>query len=112
MEITQFAPVLIPTLNRYEHFLRCVESLSKCTHADKTDLYIALDYPANDLHWEGYNKIKEYLNEVSGFKSVKIIQRDQNYGAIQNIEDAQQQIFQEYDRIILSEDDNEFAPNF
>ncbi len=112
MEISQFAPVLIPTLNRYDHFRRCVESLSKCTHADKTDLYIALDYPANDSHWDGYNKIKEYLNEVSGFKSVNIIQRDQNYGSIQNIKDAREQVFQRYDRIILSEDDNEFSPNF
>ena len=112
MEITQFAPVLIPTLNRYEHFLRCVESLSKCTHADKTDLYIALDYPANDLHWEGYNKIKEYLNEISGFKSLNIIQRDKNFGAIQNFRNAREQIFQTCDRIILSEDDNEFSPNF
>lgn len=112
MEITQFAPVLIPTLNRYEHFHRCVESLSKCTHADKTDLYIALDYPANDSHWEGYNKIKEYLNEISGFKSLNIIQRDKNFGATQNIIDAREQVFQKYDRIILSEDDNEFAPNF
>ena len=112
MEITQFAPVLIPTLNRYEHFRRSVESLSICTHADKTDLYIALDYPANDLHWEGYNKIKEYLNEISGFKSLNIIQRDKNFGATQNIRDAREQVFQKYDRIILSEDDNEFAPNF
>ena len=103
MEISQFAPVLIPTLNRYDHFRRCVESLSKCTHADKTDLHIALDYPANDSHWDGYNKIKEYLNEVSGFKSVNIIQRDQNYGSIQNIKDAREQVFQRYDRIILSE---------
>lgn len=112
MEISQFAPVLIPTLNRYEHLRRCVESLSRCTHADKTDLYIALDYPANDSHWEGYNKIKDYLNEISGFKSVNIIIRDKNFGATQNFTDAREQIFQKYDRIIFSEDDNEFSPNF
>lgn len=112
MEISQFAPVLIPTLNRYEHFHRCVESLSRCTHADKTDLYIALDYPVNDAHWEGYNKIKEYIDDISGFKTINIIKRDKNFGATENIRDAREQIFQKYDRIILSEDDNEFAPNF
>ena len=112
MEISQFAPVLIPTLNRYVHLRRCVESLSRCTHADKTDLYIALDYPANDSHWEGYNKIKDYLNEISVFKSVNIIKRDKNFGAIQNFRNAREQIFQTCDRIILSEDDNEFSPNF
>ncbi len=112
MEISQFAPVLIPTLDRYEHFRRCVESLSRCAHANKTDLYIALDYPANDSHREGYNKIKEYLNEILGFKSVNIIKRDKNFGATQNFTDASEQIFQKYDRIIFSEDDNEFSPNF
>ena len=89
MEITQFAPVLIPTLNRYEHFKRCVESLAHCTHADKTDLFIALDYPLKDSHWKGYKKIKQYLSEISGFKTITIIERERNFGAIDNFISAQ-----------------------
>ena len=37
--MNNFAPVLIPTLCRYDHLKRCIESLSACTHAEKTDLY-------------------------------------------------------------------------
>ena len=47
-EIKEFAPVLIPTLNRYEHFKRCLESLERCTWAEKTDVYVALDFPPSD----------------------------------------------------------------
>jgi hypothetical protein len=108
----EFAPVLIPTLNRFEHFKRCVESLSACTNADKTDLFVAFDYPLIENHWEGYRKIKDFLGEIQGFKSINIITRTENYGAIKNHLDAQSVIFEKYNRIIFSEDDNEFSTNF
>ena len=44
--VNNLAPVIIPTLCRYDHFKRLMESLNKCTWADKTDVYIGLDYPA------------------------------------------------------------------
>ena len=78
------APVTIPTLCRYEHFKRCIESLSRCTLADKTEVYVALDYPAKESHWDGYNKIKDYLlshkEDNLGFKKLIVIQRSRNYG--------------------------------
>jgi len=107
-----FAPILIPTLCRYTHLKRCVESLAKCTHADKTDLFIALDYPIKDEQWEGYNKIKEYVNRIEGFNKVTIIKREKNYGAIKNEMEATELISKNYNSIIFSEDDNEFSPNF
>ena len=57
-----FAPVLIPTLNRFNHFKSCLDSLRKCTYSDQTDLFIALDYPLKENHFEGYYKILNYLN--------------------------------------------------
>ena len=107
-----YAPILIPTLNRYTHLKRCVESLAKCTYADKTDLFIALDYPLKEEHWEGYRQIKEYVSSIEGFNTITIIQRDHNYGPVENFSNAQNQIYEKYDRIICSEDDNEFSPNF
>jgi hypothetical protein len=107
-----FAPVFIPTLNRYDHFRRCVESLSLCKNADNTDLVVALDYPLNDSHWEGYRKIDNYLGSIEGFKSVNIIRRDVNYGFLRNFTDGSLRVFENHDRIIYTEDDNEFSPGF
>lgn len=110
--MSNYYPVLIPTLCRIDHFKRCVESLSACTHADKTVLYIALDYPLTDSHWEGYKKIKSYINQIQGFKEVVVIKREKNYGPERNIQNAVKVIFEKYEAYILSEDDNEFSPNF
>ena len=80
------APVTIPTLCRYEHFKRCIESLSRCTLADKTEVYVALDYPAKESHWDGYNKIKDYLlshkEDNLGFKKLKAYCKIENKRAI------------------------------
>lgn len=111
-EFKKYSPILIPTLNRFTHFKRCVESLSRCKYADKTDLFIALDYPLKESHWEGYNKIIEYLNDINGFNTINIIKRDINFGVILNIEKARESIFEKYDRLIFSEDDNEFSDFF
>jgi len=107
-----YAPILIPTLYRYEHLKNCLESLVKNTLADQTDVYIALDYPVKESHWEGYNKICDYLNTFKGFGKLTIIKRDENYGAYNNLRDAKEVVFKKYDRIIISEDDNVFSPNF
>lgn len=108
----KIAPVLIPTLNRYEHFTRCISSLQKCKLADKTTLYIALDYPPEDKYYFGYNKIKSYLKYIDGFKEVIVIERHENYGVRDNLRFARNEIFKKFDRIIVSEDDNEFAKDF
>lgn len=110
--ISNFAPVLIPTLNRFEHFKRCIESLAKCTHSDKTDLFIALDYPSKPEQWKGYNEICNYIKDINDFSNIFIIKREENYGIPKNILDARERIFEKYERCIYSEDDNEFSCNF
>jgi hypothetical protein len=112
MKIECYAPVLIPTLNRYEHLKRCVESLSKCTHADKTELVIGLDYPPSEEYVEGWKKICDYVQNISGFAVVTVLKRDYNYGVLKNFRDIKEYASKKYDRFIISEDDNEFSPNF
>lgn len=107
-----FAPVIVPTLCRYTHLKRCIDSLSKCNNANNTDLYIFLDYPKNEEHFHGYHQIKNYLPIVSGFKSVVIIEREMNFGAVNNLYDGIDYTLKFNDRFILTEDDNEFSPNF
>jgi glycosyltransferase involved in cell wall biosynthesis len=112
MKIKKFAPVLIPTLNRYKHLKRCVDSLARNTHAAETILYIALDAPAKEEHKEGRDKIIKYLSRISGFKKVIIIKRPENFGATRNTYESIDDLFKKYDEIIFSEDDNYFSPNF
>lgn len=108
-----YAPILIPTLCRSEHFIRCVESLKKNSWANHTDVYVALDYPAKESHWEGYNKINEYLEgEFLEFSSFNVIVREENYGSVRNMNELRAEVLKKYDYYIRTDDDCEFSPNF
>lgn len=109
----KYAPVLIPTLCRYDKFKKCVESLKKNGWAKYTVIYIALDYPLRDEHWTGYNEICKYLEQdFPEFSEFHVIRRNCNYGSAKNIEEARNFIFQKYDRYIHTDDDIEFSENF
>lgn len=109
------APVIIPTLNRYDHLKRCIESLEKCTGVEKTKLYVGLDYPPSAKYEEGWKKVRQYLQDKcknNRFKEIIILERNNNFGAVKNIAELETFICKEYDRFIFTEDDNEFSPNF
>ena len=107
-----YYPIIIPTLNRYEHFKRCVESLAKNTHADKTELVIGLDFPPSKKYFEGYEKIKNYIYTITGFAKVTIFEREHNFGPRKNLAALREYAFHNYDAVISTEDDNEFSPCF
>ena len=62
-----YYPVIIPTLNRYEHFKNCVESLSNNLYANETELVVGLDYPPSEKYIDGWKKIKDYIPSIKGF---------------------------------------------
>ncbi len=112
-----YAPVVIPTLNRYEHFRECLESLEQCTGAEYTDVYVALDYPPSEKYVDGWKKNDAYLQEKeknNRFKSITVYRRKENYffSGKGNAKTAIDDLPATVDRFILSEDDNVFSPNF
>lgn len=108
-----YAPIIIPTLNRYEHLVRCITALQKNSWAEKTPLYISVDFPPAVKYEEGYQKICRYLKSgIKGFASVVIFYQEQNLGAYENEQFLLTQIRGKYDRYIFTEDDNDFSPNF
>ncbi len=109
----KYAPVVIPTLCRYEHLVRCIESLRRNTWAEHTDVYVGLDYPAKESHWEGYRKIKAYLQgQFPEFRNLYVIEQSHNVGAGPNSKILVDVCAKDHDRYIYIEDDLEFSPNF
>ena len=112
-----YAPVLIPTLCRFDKFVTCFESLQNNSWANHTDVFVALDCPTRESHQEGYRKIKEYCEQLissgkSNFKSVTLICRSRNLGAIGNFERLVSDTLKRYGRCICTFDDIEHSPNF
>lgn len=109
----KYAPIIIPTLNRYEHLKRCVTSLSKNSLAKETELVIGLDYPPNEKYVDGYKKVKEYVKTITGFAKVTILTTDVNLNATGNHRRLIEYVkSQNYETFIATEDDNEFSPIF
>lgn len=110
----EYAPVIIPTLNRYEHLKRCIDSLSHNPLAKETVLIISVDYPPQAKYEEGYAKVVELLNsyDFSVFKDVDITYQCSNLGAKENTAFLFEKARAVSKTAIYSEDDNEFAPVF
>lgn len=121
----QFIPIVIPTLNRYEHLQKCLKSLSRCTWADQTEVFVALDYPPSS-QWEkyapGWEKNRDWLRSIGnfGFKKLHLIERDYNYGIWSNSSSQKtncaalidEYIDGKFKSYIYTEDDNIFSPCF
>lgn len=116
--ISDYAPVIIPTLCRYEHFKRCLESLESCSLAEKTEVFVGLDYPPSDKYVEGWKKIDTYLSikeKKNVFKKLMVFRRKTNCGVgSENSNDGLlfKYVMERYSNYIFTEDDNEFSPCF
>ncbi len=108
-----YAPVLIPTMCRYEHLKRCIDSLGANALALNTELYIGIDYPPAEQYVEGWKKVIHYVeNELPEFASVHIYIHEENKGAENNALFVLEKARESYDRFIFTEDDNEFSKNY
>lgn len=116
--ISYWAPVVIPTLNRFKHFKECLESLERCYGAECTDVFVALDFPPSEKYQKGWLEIDNYLikkEKDNKFKSLNVFRRNRNFGIHKiggNTNVLVSDVLKIYDRYILSEDDNIFSPCF
>lgn len=103
--IRQLAPIVLFVYNRLEHTKETIEALKNNVYASESELYIYADGAKNAVAAEAVHRVREYLDTVSGFKSVKIIKRDKNWGLTNNIIDGVSHIVNQYGKVIVLEDD-------
>jgi hypothetical protein len=107
----KYAPVFISVYNRVEHFKKCLISLSKCIGAENTLVYISSDGADKEEDIQKVKEIRKFITNFKGFKSiVPIFSEENTKGKI--MRKAYSIIYEEFDRLIRSEDDNIFAPDF
>lgn len=110
MEQTSKAPVLISVYDRKEHLVRCIDALLQNAEASETPLYIVSDGPQHEGHKEAIENVRNYIRTIQGFKEVRPIFRETNWGMRKTGMDAVEQIFAEHDRFIRMEDDIVCSP--
>lgn len=105
--------IILPTLCRYKHLQKCLDSLMKNPWAKYVDLYIGVDYPSRDSHWPGYREVLKLMERDFGmFRSFHLYKRTKNYGAADNMEALYEEVIKEHDQFIYMEDDTEFSENY
>mgnify|MGYP001060087297 CR=1 FL=1 len=108
----KYAPILVTVYNRINHFKRCIESLKKCDLSNQSHLFVAIDAPFREADIEINLQIIEYSQSIEGFEKITLFVREDNLGSRENIDKARNHIFQHYDRLIFTEDDNVFSTSF
>ena len=106
MEINSLAPIALFVFNRLDHTRRTVAALQKNILADQSDLIIYSDGPKDTAESRAsVLAVREYLTTIAGFKSVKIIEREKNFGLAQSIISGVSEVIAQSGKIIVLEDD-------
>jgi hypothetical protein len=108
----ELAPILLFVYARPEETLKTVESLSKNYLAVESDLFIFSDGPKSDKLIGAVNNVRSFIKSVNGFKSIRIIERERNYGLANSIISGVSEVFNTYDKVIILEEDLITSKNF
>ena len=108
----EWAPILLFVYDRLEHTQRCVNSLLANDLSASSDLFIYADGARDEAAASGVNRVREYIQTIKGFKSVTIVQRDENWGLARNVIDGVTTVVNSRGRVIVVEDDLVLAPHF
>lgn len=109
------APVVLFVYNRIDHTKLVLQALDQNEDADKSELYIFSDAPADETEVPNVADVREYLScfeENNHFKKVSIIMAEKNKGLEKSLIDGITQIIDHYGKIIVLEDDHLTSPDF
>lgn len=99
------APIALFVYNRPGHTRRTLTFLQKNQLAENSRLFIFADGARAEADKPRVEQVRQILDGVTGFKSVKIIASETNLGLAESIIRGVTQLTQEYGKLIVFEDD-------
>lgn len=106
------APIALFVHARPDHMSRTLEALAANRGAAEADLIIFADAARNDRERAAVEAVRARARAASGFRSVALVERPQNYGLARNITEGVSQVVSQYGRVIVVEDDVVTGPHF
>ncbi len=101
----KLAPITLFVYNRLEHTKKTIDALKKNILAKQSELIIFSDAPKNKEDFMRVNGIRRYIKSIKGFKKIKVIERKENLGLAKSIILGVTKVVNEYNKIIVLEDD-------
>jgi len=109
---TNIAPIVLFVYNRPMHTHQTVEALKQNLLSKQSKLIIFSDAPGTEAQDEKVKEVRRYIRQITGFKSVKIVERKTNFGLARSVIEGVSKVIQEYGRVIVLEDDLQVSPYF
>jgi len=105
------APIALFVYNRPQHTERTIKFLQQNELAEKSHLYIFSDGAKTVQEEKNVAAVRKIINKTDGFKSVKVIERKDNAGLANSVIAGVSQLIEEYDQVIVFEDDLITSPH-
>ncbi|GAE83262.1 hypothetical protein JCM10512_1523 [Bacteroides reticulotermitis JCM 10512] len=106
------APILLFVYNRPAHTSQVVQSLQLNQLASESPLFVYSDAARTDEDVQAVEETRQLIREITGFASVTLIERDENWGLARNIIDGVTTQVNHFGQVIVLEDDLVVAPYF
>jgi glycosyltransferase involved in cell wall biosynthesis len=106
------APIVVFTYNRPEHTLRTLNALLMNPLANESDIIIYSDSARTANQNKAVDEVRNYLSELAGFRSIKVIHREKNFGLAESIIQGITEVLQQSEKVIVLEDDMVVSPYF
>lgn len=98
-------PIALFAFNRPEHLQRVLVALAKNALADASSLTIFCDGPRHEQDEAGTAAVRQLARQARGFAAVEVVERPRNMGCAASVIDGLTQMFSQYERCIVIEDD-------
>jgi len=110
--MTSNAPVALFVYNRLSHTRQTIDALRRNVPAAGTDLIVFSDGPKDEESAHAVREVRQLIRNVTGFRSVRIVERPANLGLANSIISGVTAVCGEFGRVIVLEDDLITAPSF
>jgi glycosyl transferase family 2 len=101
----RLAPIVLFVYNRPQHTRRTVKALAENDLSNQSDLIIFSDAAKDGDAAPQVEEVREYLKTITGFKSVQVVERNENWGLAKSIVQGVTDIVNQYGKVIVLEDD-------
>ena len=107
-----WAPIVLFTYDRPGHTRQTLEALSANDGAGESDLFVYSDGPKAPDQSDSVREVREYLRSLTGFKSVTVIEREENMGLAASVIAGVTETLTRSPSVVVMEDDLLTARNF
>ena len=107
-----YAPVALFAYKRPQHLQATLDALARNPMGNQTEIFVYCDGPQAEKERLPVAAVRSIARQISGFKSVHVVERENNLGLANSVISGVTDIIGIYESIIVLEDDLVTSPHF